>query len=93
MRGHLSPDHHGAMDQAPTQYSIRVNGHLGAMLLSAFPAMTSQHQGTQTVLTGFLDRSALHGVLADIEALGLELVEIRQLAAERPAEPGPRRSS
>jgi hypothetical protein len=90
MRTHLSPDHHGAMDPAPTQYAIRVNGHLGATLLSAFPTMTSQRQGIHTVLTGFLDRSALHGVLADIEALGLELVEIRQLATERSSAPGHR---
>jgi hypothetical protein len=32
------------------------------------------------VLTGLLqDRSALFGVLADIEALGLDLVELRRL--------------
>jgi hypothetical protein len=31
------------------------------------------------VLTGFLDRSALYGVLAEIETLGLELLELRQL--------------
>src|ERR1700747_3740076 len=32
-----------------------------------------------TVLTGPLDRSALYGVLAEVEALGLDLVEVRQL--------------
>ena len=32
----------------------------------------------------FLDRSALYGVLADIEAFGLELVEVRRL--EQPTE-------
>jgi hypothetical protein len=38
---------------------------------------------------GRLDRSALFGVLAEIEALGLELIEVRQLALERDApEPG-----
>jgi hypothetical protein len=31
------------------------------------------------VLTGLLDRSALYGVLAEVEALGLDLVEVRQL--------------
>jgi hypothetical protein len=32
------------------------------------------------VLTGALpDRAALHGVLAEIEALGLELLEVRRL--------------
>jgi hypothetical protein len=32
------------------------------------------------VLTGLLDRSALFGVLAEVEALGLDLVEVRQLS-------------
>jgi hypothetical protein len=31
------------------------------------------------VLTGLLDRPALYGVLADIEALGLDLLEVRLL--------------
>jgi hypothetical protein len=60
-------------------YAIRVNGHLGAMLLSAFPAMVPEQHGSITVLTGMLDQSGLHGVLAEIEALGLDLLEVRQL--------------
>jgi hypothetical protein len=39
-----------------------------------------QHHGADTVLTGLLDQSALYGVMAQIEALGLDLLEIRQLA-------------
>jgi hypothetical protein len=35
------------------------------------------------VLTGLLDRSALYGVLAEIEALGLDLLEIRKLTPDR----------
>ncbi len=77
------------MDQAPALYTIRINGHLGATALSAFPAMVSQLQGAETVLTGRLDRSALYGVLAEIEALGLDLVEVRQLTPQRKSpEPG-----
>ena len=72
------------MDPAPAPYAIQVNGHLGATMLSAFPTMAVRQQGAHTVLTGLLDQSALHGVLADIEALGLDLVEVRQLA--RPTE-------
>ena len=71
------------MDPAPALYTIRINGHLGATALSAFPAMQSQWQGTDTVLTGLLDRSALYGALAEIEALGLDLLEVRQLAPQR----------
>jgi len=66
------------MDPAPARYSIRIHGHLGATVQSAFPALASRRHGADTVLTGLLDRSALYGVLAEIEALGLDLIEIRQ---------------
>jgi hypothetical protein len=71
------------MDPACAWYAIRIHGHLGATLLSAFPALVPQPHGADTVLTGFLDRSALYGVLAQVEALGLDLVEVRQLAPYR----------
>jgi hypothetical protein len=71
------------MDPAPALYMIRFNGHLGATVLSAFPAMASRLEGAETVLTGLLDRSALYGVLAESEALGLDLLEIRQLIPDR----------
>ena len=69
------------MDPASARYLIRINGHLGATFQSAFPAMSSRWQGSETVLTGVLDRAALYGVLAEIEALGLDLLEVRQLTA------------
>jgi hypothetical protein len=80
MRGHLPARDHGGMDPAPALYMIRIDGHLGATVLSAFPALAPRRHGPHTVLTGLLDRSALHGVLAEIEALGLDLLEIRKLA-------------
>jgi hypothetical protein len=83
MRVHLPAFDHGVMDPAPALYAIRINGHLGATVLSAFPAMLSQQHGADTVLTGLLDRSALYGVLAEIEALGLDLLEVRQLTRHR----------
>jgi hypothetical protein len=67
------------MDPASATYLIRIRGHLGATLLSAFPAMAWQRQGPETVLTGRLDRPGLHGVLAEIEGLGLELLEVRRI--------------
>jgi hypothetical protein len=49
--------------------------------------MVGELNGSETVLTGLLeDRSALFGVVAQIEALGLELVELRQIRA-RPKSP------
>jgi hypothetical protein len=82
IRGHLPARDHGVMDQAPAPYMIRIDGHLGATVLFAFPALAPRHHGEQTVLTGLLDRSALYGVLAEIEALGLDLLEIRKLTQE-----------
>jgi hypothetical protein len=83
MRVHLPALNHGVMDPASAWYTIRIHGHLGATVLSAFPALASRLHGAETVLTGLLDRSALYGVLAEIEALGLDLVEVRQLAPHR----------
>ena len=83
MRCHLPALDHGAMDPAPAPYMIRIKGHLGATMLSAFPALAPQHHGAHTVLTGFLDQSALYGVLAEIEALGLDLLELRKLTPDR----------
>ena len=61
-------------------YRIRIKGRLGATALSAFPSMTSELTGSETVLTGRLeDQSALFGILAQIEGLGLELLELRQI--------------
>jgi hypothetical protein len=47
------------------------------------PALASRWHGGHTVLTGLLDQSALYGVLAEAEALGLDLLEVRQLTQER----------
>jgi hypothetical protein len=79
MRFRLPARDHVVMDWVTALYMIRVDGHLGAMALSAFPGMKAQQKGTHTVLTGWLDQSALYGVLAEIEALGLVLLEVRQM--------------
>jgi hypothetical protein len=67
-------------DPAPQRYRICVRGRLGETIRSAFPTLQARSRGGDTVLTGPLpDRAALHGVLAEIEALGLELLEVRRL--------------
>ena len=71
----------GAREESPpNQYGIRVRGHLGETISSAFPGLQAQESGADTVRIGPLpDRAALHGVLAEIEALGLELLEVWRL--------------
>jgi hypothetical protein len=67
-------------DRPAYRYRIRVRGCLGEMMRSAFPALQAQASGGDTVLSGPLpDRAALYGVLAQLEALGLELLEVRRL--------------
>ena len=62
-----------------TSYEIRIRGHLGATMLRAFPALRAETPGQDTLLRGAVtDQAALHGVLARIEALGLELLEVRR---------------
>jgi hypothetical protein len=82
MRVHLTALDHGLMNPAPALYAIRIKGHLGATVLYAFPMMTSQRHGADTVLTGRLDQAALHGVLTEVEALSLDLLEVRQLTSQ-----------
>ena len=59
-------------------YQIRVRGRLGRTLRAAFPALNADAQGEDTVLSGIPDQAALHGILAQIEALGLELLLVRR---------------
>ena len=72
------------MATPPGLYAIRIRGRLGATALSAFPTMRSELEGGDTVLSGWLeDRSAVFGVVAQIEALGLELLELRPRTWQR----------
>jgi hypothetical protein len=68
----------------PVSYQIRIRSRLGRTIRAAFPALRAEEQGQDTLLAGVLaDQAALHGVLTQIEALGLELVEVRRLPDER----------
>lgn len=61
------------------RYQIRVRGRLGRTMRAAFPALDAQVHDEDTVLTGVLtDQAALYGALAQLEALGLELLEVRR---------------
>ena len=65
------------------RYEIRVRGRLGRTMRAAFPALDARAHGDDTVLTGPLaDQPALYGVLARVEALGLDLLEVHRLPDE-----------
>ena len=70
-------------DPQPQRYQISVRGRLGHTMRAAFPALRARTRGEDTTLTGTLaDQAALYGVLAEIEALGLELIEVRRLPSQ-----------
>jgi hypothetical protein len=78
-------------DAPPQRYEIRVRGRLGETICSAFPDLQARPDGDDTVLTGVLaDQAALYGVLAEAEALCLELIEVRRLPPrDQPQQPSP----
>jgi len=50
--------------------------------MQAFPGLQMERRGKDTLLVGALaDQAALHGVLTQIEALGLELLEVRRVSS------------
>jgi hypothetical protein len=64
-------------------YEIRVRGHLGTKMRRAFPALKARPHGEDTLLTGRLpDQAAVYGVIARLEALGLDLLELRRLTTD-----------
>jgi hypothetical protein len=68
----------------PSRYEFRVRGRLGERLLSSFDGFDAEIQPVETILRGSVaDQAALHGILEQIESLGLELVEVRQVDERR----------
>ena len=63
-----------------TDYAFRVKGRLTSALKVALDPLKATDQSAETLLVGpVVDRAALHGFIARIEALGLELLELRKL--------------
>jgi hypothetical protein len=69
----------------PTNYKIRINGHLDPEWSDWFEGLTVtlEEDGT-TLLTGMvIDQAALHGLLKKVRDLGMPLLSVC------PLEPGP----
>ncbi len=65
---------------APQMYEIRVVGHLSANWAARFEGLSMRHEPEgETVLSGFLDQAALHGVFIKIRSLGLNLVSVNRI--------------
>jgi len=68
------------------RYEVTIRGEPGEALLGAFSDVTVRQASGVTVLSADLDQAALHGLLARIADLGIDLLGVRLVA--RPAQPG-----
>jgi hypothetical protein len=76
------------------RYEIRINGRVGEEVTAAFEGLDAEVLPIETVLRGeIVDRAALHGVLDRVQALGLELVEVRRVSDPRSRRKRVRRST
>ena len=67
----------GARDAS---YEIRIRGRVSRALLDSFEGMSSELEPVETVLHGPVrDQAELYGLIGRIQALGLELVELRRI--------------
>lgn len=75
------------------QYEIRVRGRLSPALLARFDGLQSKVEPVETLLHGpVADQAALHGVIHLVNALGLELLEVRRLPTSGAANGAPQMS-
>jgi hypothetical protein len=77
-------DDRGVPAPAPT-YEIRVRGRLSDATIASFEGMNADLAAADTVLHGpVADQAGLHGLLERVQALGLELIEVRRLPSSEP---------
>ena len=76
----VRPARHNHRPVADVSYEIRIKGRITRALLDSFAGMESQLEPVETVLHGPVrDQDELHHLITRIQALGLELVEVRRL--------------
>ncbi len=74
----------------PQNYEIRVTGVLPPEALLDFEQLSASVEPVETVLHGLLqDQVALHGLLARLQTLGVQVVEVRRLHDPAPPAPDP----
>ena len=70
------------MASTEARYEIRVRGRVSSAVLATFDPLESDVERVETILHGPVrDQAELHGLLHRLQALGLELIEVRRLPA------------
>jgi hypothetical protein len=86
----MPANHTASGGREPRRYEIRVRGPIGPTIMQAFPTLAQRRSGQDTLLVGSLpDQCALYGVIHQLEALGLQLLEIRRPPTSDPRTTGP----
>jgi hypothetical protein len=81
MRVHPPDDYAQGMNRASESelYEFHVRGELSEVTLAAFADYQARRHGGETILSGEVpDQAALFGVLDRIQALGIQLIEVRR---------------
>lgn len=69
----------------PSFYEIRIAGVVPPEALLDFERLTASVEPVKTVVRGSrLDQAALHGLLARLETLGVQVLEVRRLRRPDP---------
>src|SRR5579859_122925 len=75
----------------PSYYEIRIVGVLPPEALLDFERLSASVEPVETILHGPLrDQAALHGLLARLQAFGVQVVEVRRLHKPAEQDPDPR---
>ena len=75
----------GAGPGEPARYELRVQGVLEPRWSAWFEGLqvSSDERGQTTIAGPVVDQAALHGLLAKVRDLGLELLAVRRLDPDR----------
>ncbi len=79
-------DRQPSAERVPVQrYEIRIHGHLGPRWASRFDGMnlTAEDDGTTVIRGPVVDQAALHGLLQTLRDLGITLLSLNPLPADR----------
>ena len=66
----------------PARYEIRFDGVIGDRWSEWFGELNVETEAGETILSGTLDQSALHGLLERARHLGLSVTSVRRLPLE-----------
>jgi hypothetical protein len=67
-------------------YEIRVKGHLAGRWAAWFDGLSFKHEndGTTVIQGAVADQAALHGLLQKVRDVGVPLVSVTRIEADRP---------